>query len=95
MVGNLGMLDAVCSTWFGTEPLYVHMINLLPVTAATGELWDHEYASLEFKNVLEPLGVQNVEMAWRGYVVSTQAIVDPNNAWIEAEKLDSRILDSD
>ena len=35
MVGNVGMLDAICSTWFGTQNLYVHMINFLPVTSKT------------------------------------------------------------
>lgn len=40
MVGNLGMTDATCTTWFGNENIYVHLINFMPVTAVTGELFD-------------------------------------------------------
>jgi endo-1,3(4)-beta-glucanase len=40
MVGNLGMTDVVCTTWFGTDNIYVHLINFLPVTAITSELFD-------------------------------------------------------
>ena len=40
MVGNLGMTDVTCTTWFGTESIYVHLINFLPVTAITAELFD-------------------------------------------------------
>lgn len=40
MVGNLGMTDVTCTTWFGTENIYVHLINFMPVTAITAELFD-------------------------------------------------------
>ena len=40
MVGNVGMMDVTVATWFGTKNLYVHMINFLPVTAITKELFD-------------------------------------------------------
>jgi hypothetical protein len=40
MVGNLGMTDVTCTTWFGTENIYVHLINFLPVTPITSELFD-------------------------------------------------------
>jgi len=93
MVGNLGMLDAVCSTWFGTASLYVHMINFMPVTAITSLLFNQTYAEKEFDAVLAPI-LADVEMAWRGYVVSDQAIVNPSAAWTEAQKLVSHELDS-
>lgn len=92
MVGNLGMLDALCSTWFGNEELYVHMINFLPVTSVTGDLFNPEFVSREYSKVLKPLG--EVAMAWLGYIVANKAIVDPNSAWLEAENLFSPTLDS-
>jgi hypothetical protein len=91
MIGNLGMLDATCSTWFGTESLYVHMINFIPVTAVTGELFDQAYVSEEYKKVIGPL---EVEMAWLGYTISDHAIIDADAAWKEAQKLLSPSLDS-
>jgi endo-1,3(4)-beta-glucanase len=85
MVGNIGMLDAVCTTWFRTESLYVHMINFMPVTSITGELFNRDYVTVEYDKVLGPR--TEVEMAWRGYVVADHAIVDPNAAWEEAQSL--------
>lgn len=63
MIGNLGMMDVTVSTWFGNNPLYVHMINFMPVTAITRELFNTEYVEEEFSNVIEPM-YDNVEMAW-------------------------------
>ena len=37
--------------------------------------------------------VDSVENAWKGYVICNEAIVDPNNAWIEAQSLISSHLD--
>jgi endo-1,3(4)-beta-glucanase len=37
MVGNLGGLDVTATTWFGSKPFYVHLINLLPITSITEE----------------------------------------------------------
>lgn len=93
MVGNLGMLDAVCSTWFGTQTLYVHMINFMPVTAITSVLFNKTYVEKEFDAVLAPI-LANVEMAWQGYVTADHAIVYPSAAWAEAQKLESLQLDS-
>ena len=41
MVGNLGMTDVTCTTWFGNDNIYVHLINFMPVTAMTTELFDN------------------------------------------------------
>ena len=93
MVGNLGMIDAVCSTWFGTNPLYVHMINFVPLTAVTSILFDAKYVKEEYNNALSKL-YDGVEMAWKGYVVADRAIIDPNGAWDDAKKLISYELDA-
>lgn len=85
------MLDAICSTWFGTSQLYVHMINFLPITSITGDLFDKKYVMLAFSEVLSKV---EAEMAWKGYVVAAKAIFDPNAAWNEALLLDGRVLDS-
>ncbi|CAJ1937948.1 unnamed protein product [Cylindrotheca closterium] len=92
MIGNLGMMDVTVSTWFGNNPLYVHMINFLPVTPITRELFTTEYVEEEFNNVIEPM-YNNVEMAWKGYVVCDLALLDPNKAFQDALKLRSFELD--
>jgi endo-1,3(4)-beta-glucanase len=93
MVGNLGMTDVVCSTWFGTASLYVHMINFMPLTAITSVLFYKSFVEREFNSALAPI-LANVEMAWLGYVIADQAIVDPVSAWREAQNLASYELDS-
>lgn len=93
MIGNLGMMDATIRTWFGIEPLYVHMINFLPVTAITKELFASEYVQLEFDQVIEPI-YNDVEMAWKGYVISDKAMLDPTSAWQDATQVRSYELDS-
>jgi endo-1,3(4)-beta-glucanase len=92
MVGNVGMLDVVASTWFGSDPLFVHMINVLPLTAATAALFEKEYVSKEYPYLLSSRS--DVEMAWKGYTTSIHAIVDPNKAWEDAQGLVSYELDS-
>lgn len=92
MVGNLGMLDVTANTWFGNSPLYVHMINAIPITSATAALFDESYVQQEYNFLMKSTG--KVEMAWRGYTVCIHAILDPNKAWQDAQELVSYQLDS-
>lgn len=91
MVGNLGMSDVTCTTWFGTDNIYVHLINFMPVTAITAELFDENYVKGE-QSVLSNQ-YKSVESAWRGYSICNEAIIHPNNAWIDAQTLISNQLD--
>lgn len=63
MIGNLGMMDVTVSTWFGNNPLYVHMINFMPVTAITRELFNNRYLKNEYNDMIKPI-YDGVEMAW-------------------------------
>ena len=92
MVGNVGMLDVAVSTWFGKEPLYVHMINAIPITAATAVLFNEEYVSREYPYLMS--SQESVEMAWKGYTTSIHSIIDADLSWEEAQELDSARLDS-
>mmetsp|Transcript_5476 Transcript_5476/g.5907 ORF Transcript_5476/g.5907 Transcript_5476/m.5907 type:complete len:1006 (+) Transcript_5476:51-3068(+) len=92
MVGNVGMLDVAANTWFGNDPLYVHMINAIPITAATRLLFDENYVKYEYPFLMN--GRDSVEMAWRGYTVSIHSVINPNKAWEEARGLVSNQLDS-
>jgi hypothetical protein len=70
----------------------VHMINEMPVTAITSSLFNEEFVENEYARAIKPLGM--VEMAWRGYTVCNQALVDPMEAWQSAQHLESGELDS-
>jgi endo-1,3(4)-beta-glucanase len=92
MVGNVGMLDVAVNTWFGTDPLYIHMINAIPITAATNLLFGKDYVKYEYPFLMESRS--EVEMAWRGYTTSIHSIIDADSAWIEAKDLVSYELDA-
>lgn len=92
MVGNVGMLDVAAKTWFGNDPLYVHMINAIPITSATAALFSKNYVEHEYNLLMDSRS--EVEMAWRGYTVSIHAIIDANKAWQEAQGLVSYELDA-
>lgn len=92
MIGNVGMLDVAANTWFGMDPLYVHMINAIPITAVTGILFEPKYVQFEYPFLMKSLS--SVEMAWRGYTTSIHSIIDPNDAWMEAQSLVSFELDA-
>ena len=91
MVGNLGMLDAVCSTYFATELFYVHLINIIPVTAITSEILGREYAKEQYNAVIAKAEIPS---AWKGYAVCNQALSDPSAAWAQAVNLVSGEMDS-
>lgn len=92
MVGNSGMMDVTVSTWFGTNPLYVHMINFMPITAITREVFDKDYIENEFNQIIKPI-YDGIEAAWKGYAVCDRALIEPTEAWNDALKLQSNQLD--
>lgn len=92
MVGNVGMLDATASTWFGDDLLYVHMINCIPITAVSNILLEEDYIKYEYPFLMKDR--RNVAMAWRGYTVSIRSLIEPNKAWKDASELISNQLDS-
>jgi endo-1,3(4)-beta-glucanase len=92
MVGNVGMLDVAVNTWFGTDPLYIHMINAIPITAVTNLLFGKDYVQYEYPFLMESRS--EVEMAWRGYTTCIHSIIDADTAWVEAQDLVSYELDA-
>jgi len=92
MVGNVGMLDASVTTWFGNDSLYVHMINAIPITAVSNLLFEKDYVKYEYPFLMR--GRESVEMAWRGYTVLIHSMIDPNTAWEDASAILSNQLDS-
>jgi len=92
MVGNVGMTDVTVSTWFGTESLYVHMINFMPVTGITRYLFSRGYIEKEYNAIIKP--IKNVPMAWKGYTLCDDSISNSSSAWEEAKSIRSYELDS-
>ncbi|CAM9484590.1 unnamed protein product [Heterosigma akashiwo] len=94
MVGQVGGLDAFCTTWFGTELEYIHGIQMLPFTPITEELLPRSYVELEWPIVRSALDDPAITPAWAGVLYSDFAIVDPEAAWGLMTGLDPTQLDS-
>jgi len=50
------------------------------------------YVNKEFQQIIQPI-YENVEMAWKGYVICDRALLDPTAAWEDALNLRSYELD--
>jgi len=85
MVGNIGSLDAVDSTWFGNNHVYVHGINMMPFTPITEEVLDCEFVTLEYP-VLENY-IAGVMDQWKGFAYLDHAVIDKDSAWAEFNSL--------
>ena len=64
MVGNSAMMDVTITTWFGTDPKYVHLINFMPITAITRDVFDKSYIEEQFNSIIKPV-YDDIEMAWK------------------------------
>lgn len=83
MVGVVGEMSVVYSTWFGDHAVYVHGINLLPFTPITTELLDEPYVVHEYPLLDRELDGLDSNNIWRSIVVLDHAILDGAKAWDE------------
>eukprot|EP00592_Proboscia_alata_P006324 CAMPEP_0194360410 /NCGR_PEP_ID=MMETSP0174-20130528/7739_1 /TAXON_ID=216777 /ORGANISM="Proboscia alata, Strain PI-D3" /LENGTH=1027 /DNA_ID=CAMNT_0039131881 /DNA_START=310 /DNA_END=3393 /DNA_ORIENTATION=+ len=93
MMGNIGQFDDTVSTWFGSNPIYVHMINYMPITGISHTVFDdRKYVEMEYTSVLATL-FADAPAQWKGYMVCAHGLFDPIAAWDEAIQLNSVDLD--
>ena len=96
VAGGVAGGAAVATTWFGSNPEYVHGINCLPVlTGLTDLLIDGEDACAEAPILTQALARKHkpVEPSWRGFAVASLAAASPDEAWSEAIELDEAKFD--
>ena len=67
-------------TWFGSNPEYVHGINLMPFTPITEELLRPSFVSEEFP-VLEPRIHAGIADQWKGLIELARAVLAPRRAF--------------
>jgi hypothetical protein len=69
------------------------MINFMPVTAITRHIFDRAYVEKEFDAAIAPI-YKTIPSAWKGYAICDRAIIDPSEAWKDANKVKSVELDA-
>ena len=67
-------------TWFGSNPEYVHGINLMPFTPITEALLQPTYEAQEIQ-VLAPRLNAGVADQWKGLVELARAVLQPKEAF--------------
>lgn len=83
MVGVVGEMSVVYSTWFGDRPVYVHGINMLPFTPITPYLIGESFVATEYPMIAGDIGNLDPYDIWRSIVVMDHAILDAATAWDE------------
>jgi len=82
MVGVLGALSTGAATWFGPSPAYAHGIQILPVTPATEDLLrPSSFVAEDLAFLDKVLGDDDVEDAWKAFLICERAILEPDRAW--------------
>ena len=98
VAGGVAGGAAVATTWFGSNPEFVHGINVIPVlTGLTDLLIDGADACAEAPILNAALSREApappVAPEWRGFAVASLAATDPHEAWSEALELDDAAFD--
>ncbi|DAZ92504.1 TPA: hypothetical protein N0F65_012734, partial [Lagenidium giganteum] len=83
MVGVVGELSVVYSTWFGDEPVYVHGINMIPFTPISSILLDEPYTVREFPLIEPDFAKLPATDIWKSVICLDHAILDAATAWNE------------
>ncbi|KAJ0393407.1 hypothetical protein P43SY_000561 [Pythium insidiosum] len=86
MVGVVGEMSVVYSTWFGDRPEYVHGINMIPITPITSKLMVEAYVAREFPLLRDSLANLGAVDIWKSVLVMNHAILDAEAAWKELTK---------
>jgi len=83
VVGVLGALNTGSQTWFGPSVAYAHGIQILPITPITEELLDPPEFVAEDLAFLDQHLEEDVDDAWKAFLVCERAVLDPAKAWKE------------
>lgn len=81
MAGVVGSTDTKIWTWFGTNPEYVHGINMMPFTPITEELLPPAYIEEEYPVLASAVASEgDVPDQWAGILALALAVINPDAA---------------
>lgn len=83
MVGVVGEMSVTFSTWFGSNPEYVHGINMIPFTPITAQLMNEAYVAREYDQLRSSYAALGSSDIWKSIIVMDHAILDGQAAWKE------------
>jgi endo-1,3(4)-beta-glucanase len=88
VVGVLWATKVDYATFFGTNPEFIHAIQMLPFTPITEALLPRAWITEEYPVLTSELAARApIADSWRGFVIMDHAILDPAAAWTEAQGL--------
>ncbi|GMF02603.1 unnamed protein product [Ambrosiozyma monospora] len=68
------------ATYFGTNTEYIHGIHMLPITAASGIIREHEFVQQEWDKIISKV-VDSVDSGWLSILRINQALIDPSSSY--------------
>jgi len=80
MVGNVNLLSTLDSTWFGSQKLYVHGINMIPFTPITEVALPCPFMAAEAPKAMSHTDGDPANI-WNGYAYLGLAVLDKDQAW--------------
>ncbi|GMH39605.1 hypothetical protein BSKO_07503 [Bryopsis sp. KO-2023] len=89
VVGVLWSTKVDHATWFGGNLEYIHGIQFLPITSISEALLRPEWISKSYPILSTTISRSEPPMSdeWLGYIYIAHAIIDPELAWEEVQKL--------
>merc|ERR1712165_245347 len=91
VVGILWSTKVDYATWFGGNVEFIHCIQMLPFTPISEELLPRSWIQEEYQILQQAYSRPDPPLSegWKGYVIMAHAIIDPEEAWSEAQQLSS------
>ncbi|KAI5789057.1 glycosyl hydrolase family 81-domain-containing protein [Geopyxis carbonaria] len=71
------------ATYFGTQPEFIHGIQMLPLSPVSNYVRPSEFAQAEYEKFFSGGGDAVETVGWRGLIKAQRAIWDPTAAWGE------------
>ena len=87
MVGVLWCLKVDYITFFGSSPVYIHGIQMLPFTPITELSLDPAFITEEYPVIAAAAASSTYDPTWDPIIVADLAIIDKNGAWTAAQSL--------
>ena len=84
IVGVLWSNKVDYATWFGGNVEYIHGIQMLPFTPVTESLLDAAWNKEQYPLLA---AATNANDEWKGFIVMSHSLFDPDAAWVEAQAL--------
>jgi len=87
--GTVGIIwsdKADHATFFGSDPTYIHCVQMIPFTPISEDLLPASWVELDYPIIAPRLPYEIPE--WVAYILQDLAIIDPESSWPQLQNID-------